>query len=297
MPANRFNGFTEYGVGIGLRIPHYRHILEKKPVVDWFEIISENYMIDGGRPLAVLDEILEQYRVVQHGVSMYFGSAEPLNREHLRRLKGLVGRTKTPWLSDHLCWGSVDGRYTHDLLPIPYTWEAVEATARKIRQVQDFLEVPVVVENVSSYAEFHDSVMTEWEFLNEVVERADCGILLDVNNIYVSAMNHNFDPREYLDSVPADRVAQIHIAGHSRYEKYILDTHDHPVIDPVWELYARAIGRIGPTATLLEWDDRIPSFEEVHTEALKANRYLEQQQTPTSFITDTTAVELAEVMR
>jgi uncharacterized protein (UPF0276 family) len=253
-------------------------------------------MIDGGRPLAVLDEILEQYRVVQHGVSMYFGSAEPLNREHLRRLKDLVGRTKTPWLSDHLCWGSVDGRYTHDLLPIPYTWEAVEATARKIRQVRDLLEVPIVVENVSSYAEFHASVMTEWEFLNEVVERADCGILLDVNNIYVSAMNHNFDPREYLDSVPGDRVAQIHIAGHSRYEKYILDTHDHPVIDPVWELYARAIRRIGPTATLLEWDDRIPSFEEVHSEALKANRYLEQQETQTSFIAGTTAVELVEAM-
>ena len=217
MPANRFNGYTDYGVGIGLRIPHYQHILEKKPVVDWFEIISENFMVDGGRPLYVLDQILDQYRVVQHGVSMYFGSAEPLNREHLRRLKTLVRRTKTPWLSDHLCWGSVNGSYSHDLLPIPYTWEAVEVTAAKVRQVQDFVEVPVVVENVSSYAEFHDSVMTEWEFLNEVVERADCGILLDVNNIYVSAMNHNFDPREYLDSVPAERVAQIHIAGHSRY--------------------------------------------------------------------------------
>ncbi len=275
MPANRFNGFTEYGVGIGLRIPHYRHILEKKPVVNWFEIISENYMVDGGNPLAVLDEILAQYRVVQHGVSMYFGSAEPLNPEHLRRLKTLVRRTNTPWLSDHLCWGSVDGSYSHDLLPIPYTWEAVEVTAAKIRQVQDYVEVPVVVENVSSYAEFHDSVMTEWEFLNEVVERADCGILLDVNNIYVSSMNHSFDPREYLDSVPAERVAQIHIAGHSRYEKYILDTHDHPVIDPVWALYDRAIRRIGPTATLLEWDDKIPSFEEVHAEALKATRYLQ----------------------
>ncbi len=274
MPANRFNGFTEYGVGIGLRIPHYRHIFEKKPVVNWFEIISENYMVDGGNPLAMLDEILAQYRVVQHGVSMYFGSAEPLNSEHLRRLKKLVRRTNTPWLSDHLCWGSVDGTYSHDLLPIPYTWEAVEVTARKIRQVQDYVEVPVVVENVSSYAEFHDSVMTEWEFLNEVVERADCGILLDVNNIYVSAMNHSFDPMEYLDAVPAERVAQIHIAGHSRYQKYILDTHDHPVIDPVWELYARAIRRIGQTATLLEWDDKIPSFEEVHAEALKATRYL-----------------------
>lgn len=274
MPANRFNGFTEYGVGIGLRVPHYQHILEKKPVVDWFEIISENYMVDGGRPLTVLDSILEQYRVVQHGVSMYFGSADPLNREHLKRLKALVRRTGTAWLSDHLCWGSVDGRYTHDLLPMPYTFEAARLTAEKIRQVQDFVEVPVVVENVSSYAEFHVSEMTEWEFLNEVVARADCGILLDVNNIYVSSQNHNFDPLVYLDAVPADRVAQIHIAGHSKFEKYILDTHDHPVLDRVWTLYERAIERCGPTATLLEWDDRIPSFDEVHAEALKANKYL-----------------------
>jgi uncharacterized protein (UPF0276 family) len=274
MPANRFNGFTDYGVGIGLRIPHYRHILAEKPVVDWFEIISENYMVDGGRPLHVLDQILEQYRVVQHGVSMYFGSAEPLNREHLKRLKALVKRTRTPWLSDHLCWGSVDGRYTHDLLPMPYTLEAVATTAEHIRQVQDFIEVPVVVENVSSYAEYTDSTMTEWEFLNEVVEAADCGILLDVNNIYVSSQNHDFDPITYIESIPSERVAQIHIAGHSRYEKYILDTHDHPVIDPVWKLYARAIERCGPTATLLEWDDKIPSFDEVHAEALKANRYL-----------------------
>ena len=278
MPANRFNGFTDYGVGIGLRIPHYRHILENKPVVDWFEIISENYMVDGGRPLAVLDQILEQYRVVQHGVSMYFGSAEPLSPEHLKRLKTLVRRTRTPWLSDHLCWGSVDGHYTHDLLPMPYTFEAAAVTAEKIRQVQDFVEVPVVVENVSSYAEYHVSEMTEWEFLTEVVEQADCGILLDVNNIYVSSQNHDFDPFAYVNAVPAERVAQIHIAGHSKYEKYILDTHDHPVIDPVWGLYARAIERCGPTATLLEWDDKIPSFDEVHAEALKATRYLARQQ-------------------
>ena len=275
MPANRFNGFTNYGVGIGLRVPHYRHILEKKPIVDWFEIISENYMIDAGRPLTVLDSILDQYRVVQHGVSMYFGSADPLSREHLRRLKSLVRRTKTPWLSDHLCWGSVDGTYTHDLLPMPYTFEAARITAEKVRQAQDFLEIPLAVENVSSYAEFHVSQMTEWEFLNEVVEQADCGILLDVNNIYVSSQNHNFDPRKYVDAIPAERVAQIHIAGHSRFEKYILDTHDHPVLDPVWSLYARAIERCGPTATLLEWDDSIPSFDEVHAEALKANRFLQ----------------------
>jgi len=272
--ANRFNGFTDYGVGIGLRIPHYRHILEKKPVVDWFEIISENFMVDGGRPLATLDLILEQYRVVQHGVSMYLGSTDPLDREHLARLKALVRRTGTPWLSDHLCWGSVDGRYTHDLLPLPYTWEAVRNTAAKVRQAADFLEVPVVVENVSSYAEFTDSQMSEWEFLAEVVERADCGILLDVNNIFVSSRNHGFDPMTYVEAVPAGRVAQIHIAGHSEYANVILDTHDHPVRDEVWALYARAIERCGPTATLLEWDDRIPSFAEVHAEALKADRYL-----------------------
>lgn len=278
MPANRFNGFTDYGIGIGLRIPHYNHIFEHKPHVDWFEIISENYMVDGGRPLAVLDQILERYRVVQHGVAAYFGSVSALNREHMRRLKTLVRRTKTPWLSDHLCWGSVDGTYSHDLLPMPYTKEAVQVTARKIRQMQDFLEIPVVVENVSSYAEFVDSSMTEWEFLNEVVELANCGILLDVNNIYVSSQNHDFDPHVYLDAVPAQRVAQIHIAGHSRYRKYILDTHDHPVIDPVWALYEHAIRRCGPTATLLEWDDRIPAFEEVHAEALKAKRYLRSAQ-------------------
>ncbi len=290
VPANRFNGFTEYGVGIGLRIPHYRHILNKKPVVDWFEIISENYMIDGGRPLEVLDQILEQYNVVQHGVSMYFGSATEPDPEHLKRLKRLVKRTKTPWLSDHLCWGSVDGRYTHDLLPMPYTWEAVKVTAERIRNVQDFLEIPVVVENVSSYAEYHVSEMTEWEFLNEVVESADCGILLDVNNIYVSSQNHSFDPFVYVNAVPAERIAQIHIAGHSRFEKYVLDTHDHPVLEPVWQLYARAIERAGPTATLLEWDDNIPTFEEVHAEALKATKFLQAAAKPS-------VPELAEAAR
>ncbi|MDB6039884.1 MAG: hypothetical protein JWM99_3725 [Verrucomicrobiales bacterium] len=279
MPANRFNAFTDYGVGIGLRIPHYRHIFKEKPVVDWFEIISENYMVDGGRPLEILDQILERYRVVQHGVSTYFGSTEPLNREHLKKLKRLVKRTNTPWLSDHLCWGSVDGRYTHDLLPMPYTFAAAAVTARKIREAMDFLEVPIAVENVSSYAEFNVSEMTEWEFLAEVVERADCGILLDVNNIYVSSFNHGFNPFDYLNNIPAERVAQIHIAGHSQYRKYILDTHDHPVIDPVWKLYARAIELIGPTATLLEWDASIPSFDEVHNEALKANQFIANLET------------------
>lgn len=274
MPANRFNGHTDLGIGIGLRVPHYGHILERKPVVDWFEIISETFMVDGGRPLAVLDAILEQYRVVQHGVSLYFGSADKPDRTHLRKLKALVQRTRTPWLSDHLCWGSVDGTYSHDLLPMPYTRAAARRTAEKIRYVRDFLEVPLCVENVSSYAAFHQSEMTEWEFLTEVVERADCGILLDVNNIYVSSRNHDFDPYAYLDGIPHHRVGQIHIAGHTKFEKYLLDTHDHPVLDPVWRLYAHAIRRCGVTATLLEWDDRIPAFAEVHAEALKANAYI-----------------------
>lgn len=279
VPANAFNAHTDYGIGIGLRIPHYRHILSRKPVVDWFEIISENFMCDGGRPLAILDQILEQYRVVQHGVSMYFGSADPLDRTHLRKLKRLVKRTNTPWLSDHLCWGSVDGTYTHDLLPMPYTRAAARHTARKIREARDFLEVPIAVENVSSYAEYHVSEMSEWEFLSEVVEQADCGILLDVNNIYVSSQNHDFNAYDYLNNVPHHRVAQIHIAGHTKYEKYILDTHDAPVIDPVWKLYAHAVRLTGKTATLLEWDANIPSFEEVHHEALKANRFVQAIET------------------
>jgi len=279
MPANPFNGQTNYGIGIGLRVPHYRHILEKKPLVGWFEIISENFMVDGGRPLEILDSILEQYRVVQHGVSAYFGNADPLNREHLKKLKRLVKRTNTPWLSDHLCWGSVDGRYSHDLLPMPYTMAVAKHTAEKIRQASDFLEVPICVENVSSYAEFHQSEMTEWEFLTEVVERADCGILLDVNNIYVSSLNHSFNPRDYLRNVPHHRVGQIHIAGHTKYERYVLDTHDHPVCDPVWSLYAEAIQLCGPTATLLEWDDLIPTFDEVHAEALKAEKHLHSHET------------------
>jgi hypothetical protein len=277
MPANRFNGFTNLGIGIGLRIPHYRHILSQKPTVDWFEIISENFMVDGGRPLEVLDQILEQYRVVQHGVGLYFGSTDRIDREQLRRLKALVKRTQTPFLSDHLCWGSVDGMYTHDLLPMPYTFAAARNTARRIREVRDFLEVPIIVENVSSYAEFHVSEMTEWEFLSEVVERADCGILLDVNNIYVSSRNHGFDPMAYVNCVPHDRIGQIHIAGHSKFEKYILDTHDHAPIDPVWKLYASALRKTGATATLLEWDAHIPSFDEVHREALKAGRFLHAQ--------------------
>lgn len=264
---------VNYGIGVGLRTPHLAHILKHKPDVDWFEIISENFMVDGGRPLEMLDRILANYRVVQHGVSLYLGSAGRLNREHLRRLKTLARRTRTPWLTDHLCWGSVDGRYSHDLLPLPYTRQAVAAAVRNIREARDFLEVPIAVENVSSYAEFHESEMAEWEFLSEVAERADCGVLLDVNNVYVSSRNHGFDANAYVDGIDARRVMQIHLAGHSTFEKYLLDTHDHPVLDPVWSLYERAIERCGPTPTLLEWDDRLPPFDELLAEARKAAQY------------------------
>jgi len=275
MSHPRFTGGVTLGTGIGLRVPHYDHILSEKPTVDWFEIISENFMVRGGRSLAVLDTILDQYQVVQHGVGLYPGGAKGLDMDHLRRLKDLVKRTKTPWISDHLCWGSVDGSMSHDLLPLPYTFEAARKTAENLRIAQDILEVPLAMENVSSYAEFNDDEMTEWEFLSEVTEAADVGILLDVNNIYVSSVNHGFDPLDYVNFVPADRVAQIHIAGHSRYQRFIIDTHDHPVIDPVWKLYARAIERCGPTATLLEWDASIPSFEEVWTEAKKSEHWRE----------------------
>ncbi len=275
MSASRFTGWVALATGIGLRVPHYQHILSEKPPVGWFEIISENYMVDGGRALEVLDHILDQYRVVQHGVGLYPGNASGVNRDHLKRLKRLVRRTKTPWVSDHLCWGSIDGSMSHDLLPIPFTFEAVKKTAENLKMVQDFLEVPLAMENVSSYGEFNGNEMTEWEFLAEVCEAADVGILLDVNNIYVSSINNGFDPMSYVNFVPPDRVAQIHIAGHSRYERFIVDTHDHPVIDPVWKLYERAIERCGPVATLLEWDGRIPSFDEVWTEAKKSEAWRE----------------------
>lgn len=274
MTSNKHNAFSTLGAGIGLRVPHYNHILSEKPPVEWFEIISENYLVDGGRPLAVLDKILEQYQVVMHGVSLYFGSPTKPDKTHIKKLKSLVRRTKTPWMADHLCWGSVDGTYTHDLLPLPYTTSTARLAAEKIKYVQEELEIPIAVENLSSYAEFQASTMTEWEFLNEVVDKADCGILLDVNNIFVSSVNHGFDPKVYIDAVPHDRVAQIHIAGHSRYERFIIDTHDRAPIDPVWKLYEYAVSKTGAVPTLLEWDARIPSFEEVYQESQKAVQWL-----------------------
>jgi len=274
MSNPNWNLRPDLGIGVGLRAPHLQHILTHHPAVDWFEIIAENYMVDGGSALHHLDRIAEHYPIVQHGVGLYVGAAQGIDAEHLARVKKLAKRTRTPWVTDHLCWGSVDGAYSHDLLPLPYTREAALCTIDNVRRVAASLDVPFALENVSSYAEFHVSEMTEWQFLGEVLEGADVGLLLDVNNIYVSSVNHGFDPFTYLESLPLSRVVQIHIAGHAAHERFVIDTHDHPVIDPVWRLYQRAIELVGPAPTLLEWDARIPSFDELAAEARKAGPYL-----------------------
>lgn len=263
-------GLPDLGVGVGLRVPHYRHVFEHWPAVDWFEIISENFMVDGGRPLLNLDRALSHYRLVQHGVSLSLGSTAPLDREYLGKLKKLLARTGSPWVSDHLCWTGIAGQNLHDLLPLPYTEEALRHVVERAKMVQDFLEVRFVVENVSSYMTFQASAMTEWEFLSRVAEDADIGLLFDVNNVYVAAENHGFDPDAYVDAVPADRIVQIHLAGHTRFDKYILDTHSGQVIDPVWNLYRRTIARTGSVSTLVEWDDDIPAFDVLLAEAHKA---------------------------
>jgi uncharacterized protein len=274
--ANRF-GFPDLGIGLGLRTAHYGHLLEHWPAVGWFEIISENYMQTAGRPLDFLDRIAERYPIVMHGVSMSIGSTDPLDMAYLAELKALRDRTRALWVSDHLCWTGVAGRNTHDLLPMPYTEEALRHTAERVRRVQDFLGAPLLLENPSSYVEFAGSSMTEWEFLAQLSEEADCGLLLDVNNIYVSAYNHGFDAATYLGGVPFDRVAQLHVAGHTHRGTHIVDTHIGPVIDSVWALAREAYGRAPGTSLLLEWDAEIPPFEAVHREALKATAFVAQQ--------------------
>lgn len=265
-------GLPDLGVGVGMRIPHYADLLDgPEPArVDWLEIISENFMIGGGLPLYNLGRALERYRLVQHGVSLSIGTTEALDYEYLRKLKALLQQTKSPWVSDHLCWTGAHGVNLHDLLPLPYTEEAVKHVAARAREVQDFLGVRLILENVSSYLTYTSSAMTEWEFLTAIAEEADVGLLLDVNNIYVSSFNHGFNPRDFVDGVPHARVVQIHLAGHTNYGKYIIDTHSAAVIDPVWDLYRQAIERCGPVSTLVEWDDDIPPFAELCAEAEKA---------------------------
>ena len=252
------------GFGLGLRTDHYETVLAELPSnIDWFEILSENYLVSGGKPLYYLDAIREHYAMIMHGVSMSIGSTDPLNWDYLEQLKNLADRVKPAWFSDHLCWTGLDGKNIHDLLPLPYTDEAIEHVVGRVRQVQDFMERPMLIENVSSYLTYKDSAMTEWAFISAIAERADCHILLDINNIYVSAFNHEFDPHEYLNSIPVERVGQFHIAGHTNCGDYIIDSHDHPVIDPVWELYADALRRFGPVSTMIERDDQIPPLNEL----------------------------------
>jgi uncharacterized protein (UPF0276 family) len=253
--------FASLGFGVGLRRPHYVHILENHPRLDWFEVISENFMVDGGRPLEILEGVRSRYPIVMHGVSLSVGSTDPLNVGYLKQLAATARRFEPAWISDHLCWTSVGGRNLHDLLPLPYTEETVRHVAARIREVQDILERTILIENVSSYMEFSSSRLSEWEFLSAVAEEADCGILLDINNIFVSAFNHGFDAIRYLDSVPSERVAQFHLAGHSDHGTYLLDTHDHPIRAEVWTLYEHAVRRFGRVPTLIEWDDNIPEFE------------------------------------
>jgi uncharacterized protein (UPF0276 family) len=263
-------GVPDLGVGVGLRVPHYRHILEHRPAVDFFEIISENFMVEGGKPLFHLERVLENYRLIQHGVSLGIGGPEELDRDYLRRLKQLVRKVNPAWLSDHFCWCGVPGSHLHDLLPLPYTWEAVERVAERARQVQDYLEVRFALENTSSYMTYTSSEMTEWQFVSEVAERADIGLMFDVNNVYVSAYNHGFDAHDFLRSVPHERIVQFHLAGHTNLGKYIIDTHRGHVIDAVWDLYREILHHTGPVSTLIEWDDEIPEWSVLAAEAEKA---------------------------
>ncbi len=254
------------GFGLGLRPPHYEAILADRPAVDWFEVLSENYLVDGGKPLHFLDRIRADYPVVLHGVSLSIGSSSPLDFGYLERLKTLAARVEPLWISDHLCWTGIAGRHLHDLMPLPYTREAISHVAERVGRVQDFLGRQILLENVSSYLTYRDSEISEWEFLTAVSEAADCLILLDVNNIYVSSQNHGFDPLAYLDAMPPERVQQIHLAGHTHNDALLIDTHDQPVPDPVWSLYGEALRRVGPVATMIERDDNIPPLHELVAE-------------------------------
>ncbi len=267
---------TDLGVGVGLRTTHFGHILEKWPEIDWFEFISENFMHTGGRPLNVLDRVAERYPVVMHGVSLNIGSVDPLDMDYLAGLRELRDRCGARVVSDHICWTGVDGEHLHDLLPLPYTAEALDHIAGRVRQVQDFLGHPLTLENPSTYVDFSYNAMSEWEFLQELTKATGCGLLLDVNNIYVSSQNHGFDPHEYLRGVPWQNVVYFHLAGHTRYETHILDTHDDYVCDEVWQLYGEAHRLSGGRSTLVEWDANIPAFEELHAEAAKAQAYRER---------------------
>ena len=259
------------GFGLGLRIPHYQHILETKPAVDWFEIISENFMDTDGRPKRKLAEFRERYPIVMHGVAMSIGTADPLNSEYLHKLKALKNWLKPAWISDHLCWTGIAHKNSHDLLPVPYTTEALQHIIKRIKDVQDFLECPIALENPSTYLEFKASELSEAEFIAEMVKGSGCNLLLDVNNVYVTCFNHRLDPKQYLDTLPLDHVIQIHLSGHSNMGTHIIDTHDDHVVDEVWQLYKYVAHKAGrPINTMIEWDDNIPEFPVLFAELEKA---------------------------
>jgi uncharacterized protein (UPF0276 family) len=267
-------GHPNLGLGLGLRSVHYQHILENSPQVDWFEVISENYMDSGGRPRYVLEQVAERYPIVMHGVSLSIGSTDPLNFDYLRKLKNLAKATNALWVSDHVCWTGVASKNAHDLLPIPYTEQALKHLIERVRAVQDFLERPLVLENPSTYITFAHSTMPEVEFLNRMADATGCGLLLDVNNVYVSCFNHDLDPFEFVRAIPHDRVVQFHLAGHTNCVTHLIDTHDGHVVHPVWELYRLAHELTGGVSTLLEWDAKIPPFPVVHEEVLKARNFM-----------------------
>lgn len=270
MPPLRQLVRTDLGTGLGLRSVHYPHILEHWPAVDWFEILSENYMHTGGRPLHVLDQVAERYPVVMHGVSLNIGSVDPLDRAYLKELRALQRRCGARWISDHLCWTGVQGTNLHDLLPMPYTAEALRHLCRRVRQVQDILEQPLILENPSTYLEFAHADLDEPAFLTALCRATGCGLLLDVNNVFVCASNHGFDAADYLRRLPWQHVVYFHLAGHTVFPTHRLDTHDAPVCDEVWQLYRLACQLSGGRSTLLEWDARIPDFDTVHAEARRS---------------------------
>jgi uncharacterized protein (UPF0276 family) len=260
------------GFGLGLRKEHYEAILQGQPTVDWFEILTENYLVEGGKPLRYLERIRADYPMVMHGVSLSIGGTDPLDVDYLKQIKVLAERIEPVWLSDHLCWTGVDGLNLHDLLPLPYTEEALDHVVRRIGQVQEFLGRRILLENVSSYVSYADSEMSEGEFLAAAAEAADCLILLDLNNIYVSARNHGFDPDDYLRHIPAERVWQFHLAGHFDRGDLLIDTHDRAVIDEVWALYEAAAVRFGTVSTMIERDDDIPPLEALVEELNRVRR-------------------------
>ncbi|WP_095146242.1 MULTISPECIES: DUF692 domain-containing protein [unclassified Pseudomonas] len=258
------------GYGLGLRSAYYQQILEQSPAVDWFEVVSENFMVQGGKALYYLDAIAERYPLVMHGVSLSIGGPHALDPEYLQQLKALAERVRPAWISDHLCWSRGSAHQLHDLLPLPYTEESLSYVADRVRQVQDVLQRPLVLENVSSYVRAAADEFSEWEFLATLSAVSGCELLLDVNNVYVSSRNHGFDAWTFIEALPAQRIRQLHLAGHHDYGDYVIDTHDHPVSDPVWALYQRTLDHLGPVATLLERDDHFPPFEELLAELKKA---------------------------